>query len=472
MLWSDAVKSVVMNKLAMVGAAWLAFSCQANPLTDVSDAMLNPGFWIQASPQPDAVLLTQAQIQAQNAAMIRDVPQLLDLANLPEHYSQAEVRALIDGLSHPPGSERFYADGTALTPADYQRYQAAMALDTLAASVKPAYALVTSRGSIRTFPTLQRSFNQQMDLDLDRFQESGVFPGQWLQVLHYSRDRNWAFVRHYQYEGWLEVRHFALADKQQVLNFVQAKEFVLVTGAKAYTNYTPENPAVSKLALDMGVRLPRLSQVAELVNDQNSAFSYAVNLPVRKPDGSLSLQVALIGRGQDVQLGYLPLTRANIIRQAFKFLGERYGWGHDFTGRDCSGFIGEVYKTFGLILPRNTSTLGKLSFAREIQLAALDNRQKLEQLNQLDVGDLLVLPGHVVMVLGYQMTAQGKQLFVIHDVNGLNYYRADGSYQQSKLNGVSLTPFVSMYSNAEQSYLDTVYNIKILTGRRDADPQH
>ena len=51
----------------------------------------------------------------------------------------------------------------------------------------------------------------------------------------------------------------------------------------------------------------------------------------------------------------LPLTRANLIRQAFKFLGERYGWGHDYNARDCSGFVSEVYRSMGVLMPRNTS---------------------------------------------------------------------------------------------------------------------
>jgi len=51
----------------------------------------------------------------------------------------------------------------------------------------------------------------------------------------------------------------------------------------------------------------------------------------------------------------LPFTRANLLRQAFRFLGERYGWGHDYQGRDCSGFVSEVYRSMGVQLPRNTS---------------------------------------------------------------------------------------------------------------------
>src|SRR3546814_6380766 len=63
----------------------------------------------------------------------------------------------------------------------------------------------------------------------------------------------------------------------------------------------------------------------------------------------------LLQKNADSASDYLPLTRANIIRQGFRFLGERYGWGHGYNGRDCSGFVSEVYRSMGVQLPRNTS---------------------------------------------------------------------------------------------------------------------
>jgi hypothetical protein len=62
----------------------------------------------------------------------------------------------------------------------------------------------------------------------------------------------------------------------------------------------------------------------------------------------------LLPANSDSSDDYLPLTRANLIRQAFKFLGERYGWGHSYDARDCSGFVSEVYRSMGVQLPRNT----------------------------------------------------------------------------------------------------------------------
>src|SRR3546814_19235257 len=94
----------------------------------------------------------------------------------------------------------------------------------------------------------------------------------------------------------------------------------------------------------MGIRIPVLRDWPgnKPVNGQAAYTSHVVELPVRNDDGSLRIVPALLPRTADVSADYLPLTHANLIRQAFKFLGERYGWGHSYGTRDCSGFVSEV----------------------------------------------------------------------------------------------------------------------------------
>jgi len=74
-----------------------------------------------------------------------------------------------------------------------------------------------------------------------------------------------------------------------------------------------------------------------------------VQLPVREADGRLKLVPALLPRSQDTAADYLALTPRLLLQQAFKFLGERYGWGHDYDTRDCSGFVSEIYRSFGVL---------------------------------------------------------------------------------------------------------------------------
>ncbi|RVU37567.1 glycoside hydrolase [Rheinheimera riviphila] len=426
---------------------------------------LHLDYWLQKTANAEQTLLSLAEIKRFNQHLINILPEVIDVFAEPESYLAAAVRKMIVDLSHASTNPRFNQAGELLTTEHWQQFEQRLALENLSAQVGARFALVTSRGNLRTFPTQDAVFSSATDQQLDRFQETAVFPGEALQVLHYSQDRQWAFVRHYHYHGWLATAHFALAEKSVVQQFVEAKDFVLITGARAATNVTPEMPLASVVQLEMGVKLPRVRQHQMVIHGQNASFSYVVQLPNRQPDGSLELVSALIARNQDVAERYLPLTKANILAQAFKFLGERYGWGHDLNARDCSGFIGEVFRSFGLVLPRNTGSQGLESFGAVRSLAEASLAEKQQSLQLAQAGDLIFMPGHVMLVLGQE----SGETFVIHDVAGLHYFKADGSFYDSRLNGVSITPLSPLQRNPQQSYIDGIYLLKSLSREFYAD---
>lgn len=433
------------------------------PMLTADQLQLN--YWLQKTEAAEQILFSPAEIKRFNQHVISILPEVIDVFDEPDLYPAATVKKMIVEVSHASANPRFSQTGKLLTPEHWQHYEQRMALAQLPNQVTSSYALVTSRGNLRTFPTRDPVFSSATDQHLDRFQETAVFPGEALQVLHYSQDRQWAFVRHYHYHGWLATAHIALAEKSVVQRFSEATDFILITGAKAFTNVTTEMPLASAVQLEMGVKLPRVRQHQPVIHGQNAGFSYVVQLPIRKPDGSLQLVDALVARNQDVAEHYLPLSKANILRQAFKFLGEPYGWGHDLNARDCSGFIGEVFRSFGFILPRNTGSQGHPDFGAVRQLAGAALAEKQQNLQQAQAGDLIFIPGHVMMVLGQEH----GETFVIHDVAGLHYFKTDGSFYDSRLNGVSITPLSPLHRNPQQSYLDSIYLLKSLSRESYAD---
>ena len=233
----------------------------------------------------------------------------------------------------------------------------------------------------------------------------------------------------------------------------------MITGDKVQTAFNPEVPALSELQLDMGIRIPLADPetVENSLYGQNPYTSYVVLLPLRNHKGRLEIKPALIARNKDVNQGFIPFTRENIIRQAFKFLGERYGWGHSYNGRDCTGFVMEVYKTFGIQMPRNTGQQGSGSFGENTRFTPESSREeKLKALESLDVGDLMYVPGHVLMYIG---DVDGEP-YVIHDVSVFRYIDENGELYRGTLNGVSVTPLVPLYGSEKSTYVDLIYNIK------------
>jgi cell wall-associated NlpC family hydrolase len=440
-----------------VAAAQLAVAIQIPMLTE---AKLNGNFWIQQLANPDQLLLNHQQ-QQQWQQQLFATQMLTDFATLKAEYSAAELKAILQTVSAIPAAPRFFADGKAVTTADYQRWQQLMAVDQLNSTVTAQYAVVTRRSNIRKFPTAELLTNSARDVDLDRLQETAFFVGQWLVVLHFSQDRQWALVRSDHYTGWMQVADFALTDRDTLTAFLTAPQRLRVTGPRVSTNITPELASVSAVSLEMGAHLPLLPTPNTLVHGQHPAFSYTVQLPTRSSNGRLQLQPALIARHHDVQIAPLPLTQRQLITQAFKFLGERYGWGHGYQGRDCSGFIRDIYQTFALNLPRNTSEQTTMPVPQSLDLSAWSATEKLQQLKRSQAGDLLFIPGHVMMVLG----VIDGEVWVIHDANGLSIRTAAGQFEQSKLNGVSVTPLSVLLVSETESYLDVMTTIQRISSQ-------
>ncbi len=424
----------------------------------VREKHLSPSYWMQ--PGGDAVIMTQTEIEAFNRKNVAGEATLNDVRAIPDRLSRADLTEHLRSISRIPRYPRIYTDGTSVTDADFARYEDALNLGAIQNDNPVRFALAVTRTSLRTYPTDDLLFSHDAtDRDIERFQESILFPGDPVAVLHESADGQWALVQSYNYTAWVRLSDIAIAARGPVFDYVDAKGFLLITGDKVSTVYNPEIAAVSELSLDMGVRVPlsRPESLQDNLYGQNPYLHHMVLLPIRETDGSLGFKHALIQRKADVHVGYLPYTQNNIIRQGFKFLGERYGWGHRFNGRDCTGFVLEIYKTFGITLPRNSGDQRDSEIGVNQRYTANEaEAAKLRRLEQAMPGDLVYIPGHVLMILGQ---SDGEP-FAIHDVHGMRYRRADGTIYSGTLNGVSVTPILPLEFNATDSYVDRILSIK------------
>lgn len=427
----------------------------------VSEKHISPEYWIDTRTMQNLIMSTQ-EIQTFNKKNTALDPALYDVESQPSTLSKGELTAYIRSISNIPKYPRIFTDGTTVTGIDFARYEAALNLEAIQNTNPVKFALTVRRTSIRTYPTYDLLFSENAkNRDIERFQESVLFPGDALAVLHESKDGKWALVQSYNYIAWVPLEDIAIGVREQVFEYTNSDKFLVITGDKVSTVYNPEVAKVSELQLDMGTKLP-LSRPKALQNNlygQNPYLSHMVLLPVRSDDGSLSFKHALIARKEDVHVGYLPFTRENIIKQSFKFLGERYGWGHRFNARDCSGFVSEVYKSFGIKLPRNSGDQGRSEIGDNARYDKGALRQdKIDRLKQGQAGDLIYIPGHVMMLLGHS----DGQPYVIHDVHGLSYLQDDGTIYKGTLNGVSVTPLLPLQGNPERSYLDAASTIKTI----------
>jgi cell wall-associated NlpC family hydrolase len=424
----------------------------------VGEAQLTPAFWVGLQAQPDRVILDRATIEAQNAKLLQLDPSMHDLRALPKTLSREQVAGWIRKLSERPDRPLFDVDGKPVPAATLDAVVANLALGAIPAQQPTRYGLVVHRAALRTFPTTLRVFSEKGDTDIDRFQESAEFPGTPLVIAHASADGQWLFVLSPRYAAWIEKNDVAEGSAAEVFGYADKAPYRVITGAVERTVFTREQPAVSQLQLDMGTRVPLQTNLSpqEPVNGQTPYATHVLQLPLRDADGKLQFTPALLQKNTDTAADYLPLTRANLIRQAFKFLGERYGWGHAYDGRDCSGFVSDVYRSMGVEMPRNTSKQAISPALEHRAFTDKDSRAaRIAAAQALQVGDLVYIPGHVMMVIG-QLHGQP---YVIHDAGGMSYRKADGSKTRIKLNAVSVTPLLPMLFNDKQTFVDRMTSI-------------
>ncbi len=429
----------------------------AHGVVGVADAMLTPGYWTSSMSSPSQVLMDRSAITAQNQRLFELDPSMHDLKKLPARLPAAQVRDWIDGVSSRPTTPRWDVESNEIAPRVFDKLIENTAVDGIPAEQATRYGLVVHRVDMRALPTALRVFSQRGDTDIDRLQESALFPGTPVVIAHESGDGEWLFVVSPRYAAWVEKRHIAEGSRDEVFGYVDMAPYRVITGGVERTVFTREEPRVSQLQLDMGIRLPMADHPADRpVNGQHPYTAYVLNMPVRNADGSLHFALSLLPRRADSSADYLPLTSANVVTQGFKFLGERYGWGHAYDARDCSGFVSEIYRSMGVELPRNTSAQAVSPALAHITFDRSDDRAKrAAAVAQLKIGDLVYIPGHVMMVIGHQ----DGMTYLIHDTHGGRYRGADGKLVPMALNGVVVTPLEPMMFSETESYIDRMTSI-------------
>lgn len=97
-----------------------------------------------------------------------------------------------------------------------------------------------------------------------------------------------------------------------------------------------------------------------------------------------------------------PLTRRDVLTEAFSLLGAPYGWGGKDGGYDCSRFLLEVFGRFGIALPRHSARQAEAgSFS--IDVSGITDPAEKKLILEAAAGrgiTLMQFPGHIMLYLG------------------------------------------------------------------------
>ena len=403
-----------MNKkfFILLGVILMIFSAAAEAGVAIQDNRATADYWTEKNKAGEAVIVPTADLDMLNLQIRqKSANTIVDLVNYPEKvYTQwmtNKITATMKiGKFDAAETPKLFKGGTALTEFSYTQAKKNCGLDALPPVCVVRYALTVDRTNVRLLPEENGWFESANDTHYDQLQGTVLDPSEPVLVLIDSQDKEFVFVESRTYAGWVKPSALALTDKVTWLKYAASQNYLTVIASR---KTIPQGQAFYQMGGRVLLRAPDLQKDG----------SWAISVPAADANGILIEQGMNIPNDQAVVKGVLACSENNLVRQAFRFLGEGYGWGGLENNVDCSAFVQDVYRSVGIELPRDANRQEK-AMARSVSLKDMNREQRLEILKKTKAGSLLFTPGHVMMYLG---TDENGEPLVIHALS--SYFTFD-----------------------------------------------
>jgi len=459
-LSSKLIKLIATNIfLLLITFGYAPQDLIASPrLPNVTPEMERPGFWIKKIKSPTNPLLTPEKIQKMNEENLkRQDLRLCRIRDLKEDWSREEILSFLreDWENFGRSEEvRYGKNGTPLGEFFWNKLKNNLGQEFVQETTRMLFALIVIRTDIRVFPTDEPSMSAPNQYEFDLFQHSSISPGSPVGIYHFSHDKKWAYVQTQFIRGWIHIQDLAIAkEKVEIVNYEEAKDRLVVTGnfLTVFGDPSLRHPAFNA---QMGDSFPLLSGPGGAKEPQPF---YVIHIPSREDSGSLTIRKGYLRAGEDVRQGFLPYTQENVARQAFKMLHHPYGWGDRLGGRDCSRFIMDLFRTFGILMPRNSKEQAMVG----MDPGSLEGKPAQEKQGCLDrsipLATTLRLPGHIMLYLGKD---RGRH-YVIHSIWGIQKSGKAGPALQ-KIGRAVVSDLSLGEEGPNRSLLDRITDIRII----------
>ena len=465
----------------------MVINCSAsgvNYLPDVTSEMSSPSFWTDETD----ILMTYDEIEKLNGETIATKgTSMYDLKAQPEVIDGILLNEAI--LKSSQADAKYYLGWTYLeseekaTEEDYNKIIGNTQNSDAKKEQKVLYGIATRRTELRTFPDSVAIWDDPADSDLDYQYLASVRVNEPVVITSKSKDGKYYLAKSICCSGWILADSVAICkDKNE---WISAWDFgkddaLIVWGDKVFCETSVVGANTSDLMLTMGTVLELAKDIDpnNLIDNRSAYNNFVVWVPVRNDDGTYSKKLTLISEHKKVHEGFMPLTKANISKVVFSALGNTYGWGGGLNSDDCSGYMRNVYKCFGMELARNTTWQASMPMAK-VDMQYMPREERIRFLDALPFGTILYFNGHEMMYLGsrngkyYVISAVGtimqpenpkeRQRIRSTIVNTLDVKRANGNTWFDELT-VALVPYFSIDKNdlpkSEWYYDGVVFCIK------------
>jgi hypothetical protein len=428
--------------------------------------MLKPEYWIEQTREAEELILNIEEINKLNKESFKKMKSkgfeewLIDLEKYPKKITKEKILNTMKSYSSKevfPKKPRYDVSANEISETVKKEVLYQANFDGIPDEISVEFGMLIKREDIMAFPTDVVFAEKPESIDLNLFQLTILPVGSPVAILHKSKNRKWYYVQSTICKGWIKAENIALArNKKEVFDYLKTDKFLIVTESRVETEPNPFIKEISNILFQMGDKIPLIEfdKIPESIpignlHAQSAEGCYAVKMPIKDEDEYLQFKLALIARSNELCEGYLSYTRGNIIRQAFKLLGERYGWDGMFKRRDCAQFIMNIYKTMNIIIPCYTKMQEEGAAGKSIKFTgSIKDREDI--LNQLKPGDPIYLKGHVVMYLGKVRDNH----YIIHSGAGYGIKNKNGSVKPITVHGVFIMELHQLLMSGGRSYLE------------------
>lgn len=380
---------------------------------NVTAGMCTAEYWIKRMNKPYEVLMTKENIEELNQRILHQPEtNMYDLANLPSTFNGKRMAEINSNFESPTG---LYLNGEPVPESYYEKIRNNIRNANITEEMEIQYGFTVNRTEMKAYPYADFLSDSRIDMEWDNLVNTAVRVNEPLVIYFYTADGEYALVKNSVCSGWIPTKDFAVcSSKAQWEDAQNMEQFLVVTGEKVYLEAGTAYPEVSEKCLTMGTVLELVTETDEMIMNRLPWNNYVVKMPHRNEDGCFSYKKVLIPANRDVSIGYLKMTRAEILNQAFKCLGNRYGWGGMLNSQDCSGYIRDVYRCFGLDIPRNTTWQAAMP-VQVTKLSEMTDDEKNMVLKNMEPGTILQFPGHEMLYLG----EKDGYYYTINDISSM-----------------------------------------------------
>lgn len=434
-----------------------------NTMPSVSTDMLDPGYWTRFIKDTDKILADPEMINRLNSSYLSDPAcKMNDLVNESEILdgvtaNQARWKSAMSDLSAYLDGKHYDKDGNV-----FSGKEAMEILDNLddpeaSKEQELRYGICVRRTDVRSFPTDVIIADDPGDNDFDNVQIAGVRVGEPVTILAASEDGNYFLCHTSCVSGWIRSEDVAVCkDKEEWRSAwdFPVDDVMVVTSSKLFLERSNTSPELSGLMLTMGTVLQKVKpyEYGKMISNRSTYYNHAVWIPTRDEEGMYVRKRALVSAHHDISDGYRPLTYTNIVEQAYEMLGDAYGWGAMLSSTDCSSYVRDVYKCFGLELPRNTTWQSAMPVLKyDISLA--DDQTKKELLDDIAPGAILFIKGHEMIYLGHQ----NDEYYVISSSSSMMY---PGGLDKARIRSVIINTLDAKRANGK-TWMSDLYEVAV-----------